>query len=189
MWGSAGGGDGQFSLAHLAVTPDGRVFVGDLLNDRVQEFNSTGVFQRKWTVRGADGIAVAPNGTLYVVGNDTVWKYTDTGGLIAHWGTSGSGAGQFSSPIDVAVDADSNVYVTEAGNHRIQKFNAAGGYVRQWGTQGSGDGQFQFPLGIAIGTDGLVYVADVQTSRVQKFTVDGVFVSGWGTAGTDPGML
>jgi tripartite motif-containing protein 71 len=190
MWGSAGSADGQFSFAHhLAATSDGRIYVGDLLNDRVQEFNSTGTFLRKWTVRGADGIAIAPNGTIYVVGSDTVWKYTDTGTLLGHWGSPGSGPGQFNAPVDVAVDADSNVYVAEAGNHRVQKFDAAGGFIRQWGSQGNGDSQFQFPLGIAIGPDGYVYVADVQTSRIQRFTAEGVFVSGWGTAGTDPGQL
>jgi len=190
MWGSGGSADGQFSFAHhLAVASDGRVYVGDLLNDRVQEFDGSGGFQRKWAVGGADGVALAPNGTLYVVGSNAIYKYTATGGLLASWGSAGAGPGQFNSPIDVAVDADSNVYVTEAGNHRVQKFDAAGGFIRQWGSQGSGDGQFMFPLGIAIGSDGIVYVADVQTSRIQRFTPDGGFVSAWGTAGTDPGML
>src|SRR6476660_8832707 len=44
-WGSAGSGDGQFNFAHhLALSPSSDVYVGDLLNNRIQQFTSDGVY-------------------------------------------------------------------------------------------------------------------------------------------------
>lgn len=77
---------------------------------------------------------------------------------LMQWGTYGTGAGQFDSPYDVAVDAGSDVYVVEWGNNRIQKFTNSGAYLTQWGAQGSGPGQFGYPVGVAVDGSGDVYV-------------------------------
>ena len=190
LWGTAGSGDGQFDFAHhLALSPSSDVYVGDLLNNRVQQFTSGGVYIRQWPVSGSDGIAVGADSAVYVVGLDQVRKFSASGAPLLTFGTSGSGSGQLSSPVDVAVGSDGSIYVAEAGNHRVQKFDASGASVTVWGSEGTADGQFEFPLGIAIGPDGYVYVADVQNHRIQKFTPDGDFVLAWGTFGTDPGQL
>ncbi|MGH2491437.1 MAG: peptidyl-alpha-hydroxyglycine alpha-amidating lyase family protein [Candidatus Limnocylindria bacterium] len=50
-WGEPGTGPGQFMLPHgVAVHPDGRVFVCDRENDRVQIFSPEGEFLEQWTV-------------------------------------------------------------------------------------------------------------------------------------------
>jgi len=190
-WGSAGSGDGQFNFAHhLASSPLSYIYVGDLLNDRVQQFTWDGAYVRQWPVAGAGGVSVGGNGVVYVVGADQVRKFTDTGSPLLSFGSSGSGPGQLSFPVDVAVDWRSgDIYVTEQGNHRVQKFDSTGTYVTLWGSEGSADGQFEFPFGITIGPDGFVYVADVQNHRIQKFTTDGDFVLGWGTFGSGQGQL
>lgn len=189
-WGSAGSGDGQFNFAHhLALSPSSDVYVGDLLNNRIQQFTSEGVYVRQWPVDGADGVTVATDSAVYVVGSDQVRKFSASGSPLLSFGTTGSGAGELSFPVDVAVDGSGNIYVTEAGNHRVQKFDPTGAYVTLWGSEGSADGQFEFPLGVTVGPDGYVYVADVQNHRIQKFTTDGDFVLGWGTFGSGPGQL
>ena len=115
--------------------------------------------------------------------------------FMTKWGTIGSGNGQFSSLLEVAIDSAGNVYVADTTsatptiNNRIQKFTSNGDYLTQWGTQGSGDGQFDRPLGIAVDSSGNVYVADMCNHRIQKFTSSGVFVAKWGAYGTGDGQF
>ncbi len=95
------------------------------------------------------------------------------------WGTNGSAAGQLNQPLDLAIDRDANVYVTDWGNHRVQKFNSTGGFVTMWGSEGTLDGQFDQPWGIATDLANNVYVADGYLSRIQVFTSDGSFLRSW----------
>jgi hypothetical protein len=48
---------------------------------------------------------------------------------IMQWGTYGTGDGQFSGAIGVAVDGSGSVYVVDSGNDRIQKFTSSGTYL------------------------------------------------------------
>src|SRR5439155_498301 len=49
-WGVAGKGPGQFHLPHgIAVAADGRVFVCDRENDRIQIFSPDGEYLAEWT--------------------------------------------------------------------------------------------------------------------------------------------
>jgi DNA-binding beta-propeller fold protein YncE len=138
------------------------------------------------------GVALAPNGDLYVVdsGNSRV-EYFKSGGssLNGTWGTNGSGAGQFNNPSGIAIDGSSSVYVADTGNQRIQKFTAIGTYVSQWGTAGNGNGQFMSPAGVAVSPTGGVYVVDSGNRRIQVFTTGGVYVSQWGTSGAGDGQF
>lgn len=96
------------------------------------------------------------------------------------WGSVGSGNGQFSNPISVAVDAANNSYVLDYGGHRVQKFDTNGNYLSQWGSEGTGDGQFSLPMSIAVDSTNNVYVLDATQKNVQKFTSNGAFIAKWG---------
>ena len=62
------------------------------------------------------------------------------------WGSSGSGPGQFQTPIGIDEDeSKQNVYVTDVGNNRVERFTSSGLFVAQWGSLGSGPGQFANP--------------------------------------------
>jgi hypothetical protein len=52
--------------------------------------------------------------------------------LVAQWGSSGSGSGQFSGATDLTVDSSGNVYVLDTGNKRVQEFTSGGVYILQW---------------------------------------------------------
>jgi len=53
--GNRGFGDGQFADPWgVAVDIGGNVYVADRLNNRIQKFNSSGVFLAKWGSRGSD---------------------------------------------------------------------------------------------------------------------------------------
>src|SRR5262245_51074163 len=111
-WGSAGSADGDFyGPTAVAVGLDGYVYVTEnglnssVNQHRVQKFDSNGGFVTKWGVRGHGlgefnspyGIAVAPNGDVYVAdsGNDRIQVFTSEGVLLFTWGTHGHSESQF----------------------------------------------------------------------------------------------
>jgi len=106
---------------------------------------------------------------------------------ITEFGSYGEDPGQFIWPMAIALDKDTNVYVTDEWIHRITKFNKDGDYLSHWGTHGSGDGELDRPAGITIAKDGTVFVVDSRNNRVQKFTLDGKFLGKFGSAGTGDG--
>ncbi len=135
-------------------------------------------------------LAIDGQDNVYVLREDLIiYKYDPSGNLIMQWGGMGSEAGQFNdrvgsySGIDMAVDAQGNVYVADFGNFRIQKFDSNGKFLKQWGSQGSEPGQFMRAWALAVDPGGNVYVADEATSRIQKFDSDGNFLTQWGKPG------
>jgi DNA-binding beta-propeller fold protein YncE len=116
----------------------------------------------------------------YHSGRDTCYIKSDQGG---------TGNGEFSLPVRVAVDSSGNVYVADTGNDRIQKFDSSGNYVLQWGSTGSGNGQFSNPKAVAVDSSGNVYVADSGNSRIQKFDSSGNYVLQWGSWGNGNGQF
>jgi DNA-binding beta-propeller fold protein YncE len=128
---------------------------------------------------------VDSKGNVYVAdyGASLVKVFNASGGFLRSWDQKGSVPssypGQFSKPMDVAIDAQGYVYVTDWGNDRVQKFRSDTVFVTTWGSTGSGDGQFNGPRGIAVDASGSVYVADLGNDRVQKFTSNGTFLLKW----------
>jgi sugar lactone lactonase YvrE len=176
MWGRPGSGEGQIQDGlNLAATPAGDVYLAELGNTRIQQFTSSGAFVRMWTVPNPWGVAVAPDGSVYVASEYWIYKYSSSGVYQTGWGTPGNLEGQFHFVLDVAVDADGNVYTADAGNRRIQKFTADGAFLRAWAVQGVNAS----PQGITVGPDGYVYVADVVNQTIQKFSRDGDLVFAW----------
>jgi tripartite motif-containing protein 71 len=144
---------------------------------------------------GFGEVAVAPDGTVWVVGDPNTIHIFDLSGVLREsWGTPGAGPGQFdfsSYGGAVGFDGEGNVYVLESGNLRVEKFDRDRNLVLAWGSFGTGDGQFVGPTDIAVAPDGTVYVADTERRDVQKFAPDGTFltkVSPTGPAGGFDGV-
>lgn len=72
-WGSSGSGPGQFNIPHaLALDSQGRLFVGDRNNARVQIFDQEGNFIDQWSQFGRpSGLAITPDDMLYVADNES----------------------------------------------------------------------------------------------------------------------
>ena len=137
------------------------------------------------------GIAVHPNGNIYIVdtGNNRVQIWILGSYWGSNFGSGGTGNGQFNAPNDIVIDASGNLYVTDTNNSRVQKFTADGTYISQFGTFGSGNGQFNTPYGMAFDASGNILVADQGNFRIQKFTSAGVYISQFGSQGSGNGQL
>jgi DNA-binding beta-propeller fold protein YncE len=112
-------------------------------------------------------------------------------GFVTQWGSSGTGAGQFQAPVDVAVDGSGNAYVVDAVLNNVQKFDPNGRLLATFGAPKHQDcsaaveppGDLCVPNGIAVQTRGgstSVYVVDTYGGRIQQFTDAGRFVRTWG---------
>ncbi|WP_211530771.1 PKD domain-containing protein [Methanocalculus chunghsingensis] len=104
--------------------------------------------------------------------------------FIGSFGTSGSGDGEFLTPIGIAVDIQGNIYVADTDNHRIQMFDGYGSFIRQWGGEGVADGGFSQPRGVAVDDSGRIYVADTGNNRVQVFAQNGSHLLSFGSYGS-----
>jgi sugar lactone lactonase YvrE len=188
--GQSGAGEGQLTLPRsLARAPDGTLYVADTGNHRIQHLAADGTVLDTWgsfanldqgeapggTLNEPWGIAVAPDGTVYVADtwNNRVQHFSADGRFLGMWGTFGQAETPttFWGPRDVAVDASGRVYVADTGNKRVGVFDEAGNSLGEIGEPGGGPlpGQLDEPVGVALGADGLVYVADTWNSRIQVF--------------------
>ncbi len=118
-------------------------------------------------------VALNGKGTSY--GSDRTFTTLPVVASITSFGSLGTGPGQFTRPLGVAVDASGNVWTTDSTNSRLQKFSSSGTFLAQFGSKGSGNGQFSDPRGIAIGANGRVWVVDTGNDRVEYFSSAGVY--------------
>jgi predicted membrane-bound mannosyltransferase/DNA-binding beta-propeller fold protein YncE len=136
------------------------------------------------------GIALAPDGTLYVAdtGNHRIQRFDQNGEVLATWGSfSGSDAslsgqaetGTFNEPWGIAVGPDGAIYVADTWNNRIQKFSPEGEFIRAWGTFGQGETPESFwgPRAVAVDAQSRVFVSDTGNKRVVVFDSDGIALS------------
>jgi DNA-binding beta-propeller fold protein YncE len=100
------------------------------------------------------------------------------------WGSTGSGAGNFSNPWGVAIGPDGTVFVTDESNNRIQKFGADGAYVGEWST-----GFDTNPVGIAIDPAGVVYVSLHHIHQIAKYTTSGALLGTFGSGDPGPAQI
>lgn len=126
-WGSKGTGDGQFDLVHdVALDTQGRVYVADRNNQRVQIFDQSGKFLGKWTDVGAPwGLDyVARENALYMCDgvNNRIVKLNLDGQILGVLSSYGKVPGKLDFPHSIAVDSTGAIYVAEIKNWRVQKF-------------------------------------------------------------------
>ena len=92
----------------VAVDSSGNVYVADVDNNRIQKFNSNGIFITKWGSNGTadwqfyypNGVAVDSSGNVYVtdLGNNRIQKFNSNGSIHHKVGFYGTADGQFGSP-------------------------------------------------------------------------------------------
>jgi DNA-binding beta-propeller fold protein YncE len=184
-------GDGQFNEPWgAAMDADGRLFVADTWNHRVQRFSSDGRFELAWGAAldkelpnrnpiglfGPRGIAVEADGSVVVAdtGHHRLLRFSPEGELIGELGSPGTNPGQFQEPVAVWPGANGDLWVTDTWNGRIQRISAANVPLGEisvplsmWSTRYPDDKPF---VGVVPG--GLV-VTDPLNSRLVFFGLDG----------------
>jgi DNA-binding beta-propeller fold protein YncE len=137
LWENRSAAEGEFRYpAFLATAPDGRLFVSDAMNFRVQIFDADGeflgMFGRMGDTPGAfsrpKGIEVDSEGHVYVVDGafNNVQIFDAEGRLLMVFGEFGNGAGQLWLPTGIHIDTQDRIFVADRYNSRIQIFQYLG---------------------------------------------------------------
>ena len=137
-YGMPGGGPGELRLPHSVwVHTDGRVFVADRQNDRIQIWGPDGAFLDEWLdVQRPQDIFIDANGLVYV--GELVWRAGDVssrrgpieteecsrlsiydleGNVLLRWGDSDpTKDGHFIAPHGIWVDSEGSIYLAEVTN-------------------------------------------------------------------------
>ena len=159
----------------------------------------------KVSISLVDGIAVAPNGDIYIArhGHNLISRIDQKGMLADVVGTGASGhsgdggpalKAQLRVPAGLTFDADGNLYIADRDNHRVRKVDKKGiiTTVAGNGTAGfSGDGgpatqaSLNLPSGVVVDKKGNLYIADRSNDRVRMVNTKGIIqtIAGNGNEG------
>jgi hypothetical protein len=97
---------------------------------------------------------------------------TDSEGRLT-FGGAGFQPGQFSSPVDIEIDAEGNLYVIDYTKRKLQKFDGAGNYLAGVDVRTTpGSAEDSQPWGLTLAPTGEVIVADTFGWRVRVFDKD-----------------
>jgi serine/threonine-protein kinase len=143
------------------VDTAGAVYVTDAGNDRVLKLaanSTTPTTLRLTPLANPVDVTVDSVGTLYVVDNNAVRKFTPDSNAATELPFTG-----LYQPGAVAVDAAGAVYVADAGNNRVLKLPAGSTTPTQLPFTG-----LNRPADVAVDAAGAVYVADSRNNRVLK---------------------
>jgi len=200
----------------VAVDAHGTVYVADAGNHTIRRVTPVGQVStiaglagQKGRTDGAGsearfnmphGLAVAPDGTIYVADteNHTLRQLTPEGRVSTWAGQAGQkgstdgerAAARFFHPTGLALDVSGTVYVVDNGNHVIRAVPAVGPVrtlAGQAGKHGSADGvgaaaRFYWPNGIAVTAAGELYVADNVNATIRQITAAGIVSTVAGSA-------
>ncbi len=183
----------------VAVNSEGKLWVVDTANNRVQKFGPEGAYITKFGEAGSgngqlkepEGIALDSAGHIWIAdtGNNRLQEFSSAGVYMATVGSLGTEAGKFKAPAALAFDPKGNIWIADTGNSRVEKFDKEAKYVSQFGSPGSESGLLSGPKGIAIDGSENVWVADSGNNRIEEYSKTGSFLRRVGSVGTGAGQL
>jgi len=131
-WGSRGNADGQFAGPHgIATDKNGKIYVADRGNHRVQTFDADGKHLDTWPdIYFPNSILVSADAqNVWVLDGDNhrILQYDPNGKLLYWWGVYGTQPGQFWEMHDLSVDAEGNLYIADSFGGRSTKLRPRAG--------------------------------------------------------------
>lgn len=138
VWGKRGEENGTLNFPSFAAFANGRLYVTDTMNARIQVFDGRdGTVLKTLGQRGLrlgqfvrpKGIAVDGDENLYVVESmhDHLLVYNRDGDFLIPIGGNGYAIGSFYLPAGVWTDPDNRIYVADMFNGRVMVFQYLGG--------------------------------------------------------------
>ncbi|MDP8979627.1 MAG: peptidyl-alpha-hydroxyglycine alpha-amidating lyase family protein [Acidobacteriota bacterium] len=182
------------------VDADGNIWTVDVAGHRLMKFTPAGALlmfigsvggaagnnDSKDAFNRPTGITFAPNGDLFVSDgyeNSRVIKFNKDGDYLTHWGTKGTGDGQFNLVHDVALDKQGRLYVADRTNNRVQIFDVNGRFLGKWTDLGSPWGLYY------VARENVLYMCDGVNDRILKLNLDGQVLGVLGSHGKIAGKL
>lgn len=181
--------------SRVALDAMGNVYVAETEAGLVNKYNSKGGKIGAFRVFRPYGIAVRPGGEVLVcsvqmpskannyVNKSAVFVYSPA---LVKTGTLGAAEGEFEAPVDIAIDKDGAVYVSDMRKGVVRVYDALG--VFQYSI-GSGYLRADWTQGVAVSDSanngaGEVYVVDTAPAMVQGYQVDVPRVTVFSKTGT-----
>jgi sugar lactone lactonase YvrE len=100
--------------------------------------------------------------------------------FLLEWGKHGSGEGEFSACVGIAIGQDDVVHTAEFRNERVQRFTADGKFLGAFSIQPHAGG-------LAVDAEGNVYVAHWNSNKLAAYSPSGELLREWGQQGTGDG--
>jgi DNA-binding beta-propeller fold protein YncE len=191
-------GEGTVTSSHgIRVDPEGRIWGVDVKGHRVIRYSTDGKVQMvlgrspgkndsKEDFNEPTNIAFAPNGDFFISDgyvNSRVIKFNHDGDYLAHWGSRGTGDGEFNLVHDIVIDSKGRLYVADRTNQRVQIFDTNGKYLGKWTNLGA-------PWGLDyVARENAIYMCDGLNDRVLKLNLDGEIQGVLGSHGKVPGRF
>jgi DNA-binding beta-propeller fold protein YncE len=187
-FGQIGAGQGEFKYPlGIDISDDGKVFIADTGNHRIQVFNLKGDFKYLFKVKSGpkekpsdpvDVLASGLNNYLYISDNDNhkIRVYNQNGTFEFEWGKFGEEPGKFRYPGILAQNEYNEIFVVDVLNTRVQKFDPFGNFIAEIGSWGVLPGKLFRPKGVAVDKKNRVFVTDSYMGVVQVFSDLGRFI-------------
>jgi sugar lactone lactonase YvrE len=131
-FGSFGTAPGEFQRPGGLVWNAGKIYVADAVNNRVLIFTDEGKFEG---LLGAAGqplafdlpydITLGGDGSLYVIeyGAGRLSRVSLDGQLLARFGRTGGGEGEFGTPWGLCIDPKGHIFVADTKNRRLVRLS------------------------------------------------------------------